>query len=88
MKGIIIKIFKEKESAHGGTYIRVFIKDISEKSESNIYTLDVWSKSDKALRFKPYLKPQAMFDKLELLMNKGKPVINANSDFIYLGIKQ
>lgn len=85
MKGVVSIVEKQKKSKHGGIYIRAIIKDITQGVKGMNYTFDCYLQNTKSARFLPYLKPQAIFDNLDIINWKGRNVVSGNSQFIYLG---
>lgn len=81
MKVILIKKDKEKLSSYGGKYIRVYFKDMNNKS----YFLDVYFNHILSKRWIPFLKEQALFDNVNTFKSS---IIDGTSNFIYLGQKQ
>lgn len=82
MRAIVVKINPRRQSKYGGYYQRVIFKSLE---DSKNYILDVYENNNNSSRFLPYIKPQAMFDKLNIYKDK---FINGNSNFYYLGIKK
>lgn len=79
MKAIVLKVDPPKQSRHGGVFQRSVFKDLDTGKE---YIFDCYHNHSQSKRFLPYLKPQAIFDNLNIVRDK---FINGCCDFIYLG---
>lgn len=79
MRVIVMKIGPEKPSKHGGTYRRVIFRGVEDNKS---YRLDLYHNNEYSRRWAPYIREQAIFDKVSLF--KGN-IINGKGDFVYLG---
>jgi hypothetical protein len=82
MRVIITKIGNKTTSKHGGKYCRVIFKGIEDNKN---YMLDVYDSNMSSVRWKPYLKEQAMFSNVDIFSGK---FLSGYSQFKFLGIKQ
>lgn len=87
MKAIVIKVCNKKESKHGGDYILSIFKNIDENSNGEEYPFYCYLENENSSRFLKYLKPQAIFENIQVITWKNKKVISGNSNFIFIGIR-
>lgn len=81
MKAIIMKIGKPKVARLGGTYIRVIFRGLDDNKS---YRLDVYDNHSASIKWKPYLKEQAVFDRVQIFKDN---IIDGTSNFLYLGLR-
>lgn len=78
---IVTKINPKKTSLHGGTYTRVFFKDINTNKTCR---LDVYDGHSQSIRWLEFIKPQAIFSNVSLFKDN---IIDGTSNFRFIGIK-
>jgi len=84
-KAILLKVYKEKPSKYGGSYIRTIWKDLYD-NEKLIFDCKLDHFASK--RFLPYLKEQAILSNLNIIKTQmGVRYIDGKSDFKFHGIK-
>lgn len=81
-KVICLSIGSDKESIHGGIYRTVIFRDLDSGESLKMYLYD---RIQASLRWKEFLKPQAIFDNVNLFK---KGIVNAYCDFRFVGIKE
>ncbi len=79
MRVIILKVSEPKPSRHGGTYKRVIFVGVEDNKK---YRLDVYDSHVNSRKWMPYLKLQAVFDRVDVFKDN---IISGNSSFIYVG---
>lgn len=88
MRGIVLTVSDVKKSKiKEGNYVEATFRicDGILMNQSIRFFCDL--KHTKSSRFYPYLKPQAVFEKLEVMKKNNEIFIDGNSDFLYIGIK-
>ena len=84
-KAILLKIYKEKPSKYGGTYIRTIWRDFWDNDK---LIFDCQIEHYASRRFLPYLKKQAILSNLDIIETRmGVKYIDGKSDFKFHGIK-